>query len=122
MTQDIVKLGHGLARKQNVTQRKVQWKIERCVEPGVDAVVRRSPCEKRSHFGITMKDFAHRRQVRVDAVQLSVKIAPERAIHIRKRVDGSRPRDPQSQPTKEHSRSDILTQADLPGSGRACRR
>ena len=75
--------------RQDIAQCEIDWKVERRVETCIDALVRRSSGEKRGDLRIAMEDLAHCSQMRVDTVKRGVKIVPEGAAHIWKRIQAN---------------------------------
>src|SRR5258708_4291288 len=84
LTQNVLELRHWLLMNQHRAQREIQRKVEWRVEACIDAVVLDASRKVRRDGGIAVEDFADRCQFWIQSVQLRMKLLPECAIHIRK--------------------------------------
>src|ERR1700683_3573461 len=87
VAQNVFDLPGGPVLQDHVVECRFERKIEDSIQARVNSVRDFSTYEECGHRGVRIEDFAYRPEARVGPVQVGVKIAPERAVDIRKCVD-----------------------------------
>src|SRR5258708_6228084 len=88
VAENIGDASHRRAAQDDVAQREKHREIEHGCKSRVDSVVASfSANEERSDAWVAMKNFANRRQARINPVQTRIPICPKLAADIRECID-----------------------------------